>query len=273
MLAVGVGIAPMIRVLRAIFDENNFATKDIKVNLLYGVKDQKDILMKDFLEEMQEKSVTSSPPPPPTALPFPLVPSAPPTSSAATITSLNENCDGATQPLPKVITTTSSPSSSSSSSSIGEDGDENNTGGGQTMYPFTPTAPSEKRPSFGSPRSRSSSKIGQGNGKKGERRFKVVYCVGSRWNNIVIGALTNQPKGPELEKKIEGLEKDKTEVGWVDEEKIKKYGFPPAKDTMVLVCGLPAVYDKICGPRCSSSLSEYSALKNLGYSDEMVLKF
>ena len=77
----------------------------------------------------------------------------------------------------------------------------------------------------------------------------------------------------ELEKKIEGLEKDKTEVGWVDEEKIKKYGFPPAKDTMVLVCGLPAVYDKICGPRCSSSLPEYSALKNLGYSDEMVLKF
>ena len=270
MLAVGVGIAPMIRVLRAVFDENNFATKDIKINLLYGVKDQEDILMKDFLEEMQEKSVTSSPPPPPTALPFPLVPSTPPTSSAATTTSLNENDDGATQPLPKVITTTSSPSSSSST---GEDGDENNYGGGQTMYPFTPTAPSEKRPSFGSPRSRSNSKIGQGNGKKGEKRFKVVYCVGSRWNNIVIGALTNQPKGPELEKKIEGLEKDKAEVGWIDEEKIKKYGFPPAKDTMVLVCGLPAVYDKICGPRCSSSLPEYSALKNLGYSDEMVLKF
>ena len=61
-----------------------------------------------------------------------------------------------------------------------------------------------------------------------------------------MGAKTKSPIGPELEKKIEGLEKDTAEVGWIDEDKIKKHGYPPSNDTKILVCGLPGVYGKFC---------------------------
>ena len=60
--------------------------------------------------------------------------------------------------------------------------------------------------------------------------------------------------------------------GWVNEEKIKKHGFPPGDDSLVVVCGLPGVYDKLCGPRSDSNLAERSALHSLGYTKEMVVK-
>jgi hypothetical protein len=63
------------------------------------------------------------------------------------------------------------------------------------------------------------------------------------------------------------------ELGWVNEEKILSHGFPPAPDTKVFVCGLPGVYLKLCGPRSSLEIPPGTALRALGYSQEMVVKF
>jgi cytochrome-b5 reductase len=60
--------------------------------------------------------------------------------------------------------------------------------------------------------------------------------------------------------------------GWVNEDKIKKYGFPPGDDSLVVVCGLPGVYDKLCGPRCDRGIAVGSAMHSLGYSEDMVVK-
>jgi cytochrome-b5 reductase len=58
----------------------------------------------------------------------------------------------------------------------------------------------------------------------------------------------------------------------VNEDKIKRYGHPPSDDTLVVVCGLPGVYDKLCGPRSELDLAPGSALANLGYTGPMVAK-
>ena len=39
------------------------------------------------------------------------------------------------------------------------------------------------------------------------------------------------------------------------------------------VCGLPGVYDALCGPRTAPGLAEGSALANLGYTADRVVKF
>ena len=62
------------------------------------------------------------------------------------------------------------------------------------------------------------------------------------------------------------------ETGWVDSAKVEKYAYPPAEDTLVFVCGVPFFYDVMCGPRGEKALKEGSALKALGYTDEMVAK-
>ena len=99
-------------------------------------------------------------------------------------------------------------------------------------------------------------------------------------------------------------------VGWVGEDAIARHGHPPSTDTRythipciqyayniimcifiynilyqlcayvsciyktfrVIVCGLPGIYDKLCGPRSSPVLSEGSALYRLGFTSEMVIK-
>ena len=63
------------------------------------------------------------------------------------------------------------------------------------------------------------------------------------------------------------------EVGWIDEEKIKRLCPPPAADTLVFVCGVPALYTALCGPRGDKSLPEDTVLAKLGYTPEMVSKF
>ena len=63
------------------------------------------------------------------------------------------------------------------------------------------------------------------------------------------------------------------ELGWVNEDKISHHGFPPSIDTRVFVCGLPGVYLKLCGPRTTPEVLPNTSLYNLGYSDEMVVKF
>ena len=49
--------------------------------------------------------------------------------------------------------------------------------------------------------------------------------------------------------------------------------FPPAEDTLVFVCGVPAMYDALCGPRGERELPPDSALATLGYTADMVFKF
>ena len=53
MIAVGIGIAPMINILRKIFDSS---TNNIEsITLLYGAREVKDILLKEQLEEWRIK--------------------------------------------------------------------------------------------------------------------------------------------------------------------------------------------------------------------------
>jgi len=62
------------------------------------------------------------------------------------------------------------------------------------------------------------------------------------------------------------------EAGWIDEEKIRRWAFPPSPETSVFVCGLPSMYDALCGARNESDLREGSVLDALGYTAEMVEK-
>ena len=40
----------------------------------------------------------------------------------------------------------------------------------------------------------------------------------------------------------------------------------------MVVCGLPGVYDKLCGPRTSDELDKNSVLAVLGYNNANVIK-
>ena len=102
-------------------------------------------------------------------------------------------------------------------------------------------------------------------------QFKVIYCVGSRWNNIHMAANRKaEYKPPPLPINYEQLKHK--ELGWINESIIQKYSYTAAIDTKVIVCGLPGVYDKICRPRFETELTENCALYNLGYTNDMVIK-
>jgi hypothetical protein len=58
----------------------------------------------------------------------------------------------------------------------------------------------------------------------------------------------------------------------VNEDRISQHGCPPSADTRVLVCGLPGVYEKLCGPRAVPQIAPNSVLEKLGYTESMVLK-
>ena len=62
------------------------------------------------------------------------------------------------------------------------------------------------------------------------------------------------------------------ETGWIDKAKIEKYCFPPAEDTLLFVCGLPPMYEALCGPRTEKAIKEGSVLHQLGYTADMVAK-
>jgi ferredoxin-NADP reductase len=131
--------------------------------------------------------------------------------------------------------------------------------------------------------------------------FEVVYCVGSRWANVHMGAKTGNHAPPPLPEGFAELRQQRSlqggqrthsksggldagghtgytgccaELGWVNEEKIRKHAFPPRHDgsVRVMVCGLPGVYEKICGPRHDPRVAEGSILHTLGYTDDMVVK-
>lgn len=63
------------------------------------------------------------------------------------------------------------------------------------------------------------------------------------------------------------------ETGFIDKAKIEKYAYPPAPDTCVFVCGVPQMYEMLCGPRTEKEVKEGSILAQLGYDASMVAKF
>jgi NAD(P)H-flavin reductase len=90
-------------------------------------------------------------------------------------------------------------------------------------------------------------------------RLKIVHVVG------------NQPDEPAPPGWV-STPTYTAETGWIDQAKIEKYCFPPAEDTMLFVCGLPAMYTILCGPRTEKEVKEGSVLQKLGYTAEMVAK-
>lgn len=86
-----------------------------------------------------------------------------------------------------------------------------------------------------------------------------------------MGAKTKEYLPPPPPDDFDGLVN--AELGWITEDKIQRHAFAPSDDTRVFICGLPGVYDKLCGPRKESQIAEGSALYNLGYTAEMVVKF
>ena len=51
------------------------------------------------------------------------------------------------------------------------------------------------------------------------------------------------------------------ETGWIDEAKVKAYAFPPSEDTLVFVCGVPGLYELLCGPRGDKEVKEEGFLE------------
>jgi len=83
-------------------------------------------------------------------------------------------------------------------------------------------------------------------------RIKVVHVLSDKTDNPILG--------------WDG------EVGRVDEEKVKKYCFPAAEDVLTFVCGVPQLYDVMCGPRLEPEVKQGSVLANLGYTKMMICK-
>ena len=67
-----------------------------------------------------------------------------------------------------------------------------------------------------------------------------------------------------------GMPKRLGETHWA---KFVKYAAPPSEDTLVMVCGLPGLYDAFCGPRTEAGVQKRTILHKLGYTAEMVAKF
>jgi hypothetical protein len=81
--------------------------------------------------------------------------------------------------------------------------------------------------------------------------FKIVYCIGSRWANVHVGALLKDkskdggangpsssgylPPPPPKDFHLLAEEPAIAETGWVNEDKIRRHGFPPAESSRVLV--------------------------------------
>ena len=107
-------------------------------------------------------------------------------------------------------------------------------------------------------------------------RFKVIYCVGSRWQNVHFGAKKQgEYEAPPLPTDYALIPDDRKDLGWVTIDKIEKYSASTPSDVghRVFVCGLPGIYLALCGPRDDPKLSTDSQLYRLGYRDEQVIKF
>ena len=94
--------------------------------------------------------------------------------------------------------------------------------------------------------------------RRAQGRLKVVHVVGAK-------ADAAPPAG------WASTETFTAEAGWVDKDKIQKHCFAPSDDTLVFVCGLPSMYEALCGPR-TEPLAEGTILHELGYQPGMCVK-
>ena len=123
-------------------------------------------------------------------------------------------------------------------------------------------------------------------------RFKVVFCVGSRYDNVHVGANVFDgalAAAAEQDKALDRPQSDgfaalsaHKEAGWVNFDSVQKHqasspleaGTPPGshRNTRVVVCGLPAVYENLCGSRFSAEVPPHCVLGRLGYESHHVIK-
>jgi len=61
------------------------------------------------------------------------------------------------------------------------------------------------------------------------------------------------------------------ERGLIDEARIAAHFPPPSPETSIFVCGPPAMYEVLCGPRTEKEVT--GVLAKMGYSEEHVYKF
>ena len=59
--------------------------------------------------------------------------------------------------------------------------------------------------------------------------------------------------------------------GRLDARTLKAFLPPPVPDVLIFVCGPPAMYESLCGPRDDPELT--GVLRDLGYSKDQVIKF
>lgn len=106
-------------------------------------------------------------------------------------------------------------------------------------------------------------------------RFQVCYCVGSRWANINFGAKTSSKEGPALPEGWNDIDSDRRALGWVNGDKIQKYGASNSDDDghRVFICGLPGVYMALAGARTNPTVERGTELHQLGYQNHQVVKF
>ena len=95
--------------------------------------------------------------------------------------------------------------------------------------------------------------------RENRERLTLVYVVGNKPGDA-------RPSG------WEHTDEYTADVGWIDRDKVAKYAYAPSRDTQVVVCGLPAMYKALCGPREEAALREGCVLDDLGYSSDMVAK-
>jgi NAD(P)H-flavin reductase len=110
-------------------------------------------------------------------------------------------------------------------------------------------------------------------------RFKVVHCVGTRWAGIVshrddCPKTCRAPCSRWVKPLPTGFETlEFKENGWVNEQTILAHAFPSrGSEHKVFVCGLPSVYENLCGPR-GAELRPGSVLHKMGFANASVVKF
>ena len=70
-------------------------------------------------------------------------------------------------------------------------------------------------------------------------RFKMVYVVGTRWRDAIIGIRTSNPILPQPPKGLQALNNGITTgvEGWINEEQVKAFAFPPQMTRRSLYAG------------------------------------
>jgi len=59
--------------------------------------------------------------------------------------------------------------------------------------------------------------------------------------------------------------------GHVDRDVLKEHAAPPSEDTVVMVCGPPAMHKALCGMK--EDVEPSGVLAELGYKPEQVVQF